>query len=336
MNIESNTLYRKYRPSDFSEILGQKEVVDVLKKSIENKNISHSYLFSGDRGTGKTSTARIFAKTIGSSVDDIYEMDGASNRGINEIREIRDSVDILPISSEHKVYIIDEVHMLTKDAFNALLKTLEEPPKHVIFILATTEKEKVLKTIISRCQTFDFKNPNKEILVDLVMDVVKKEKREIEQDAALEVSKRGNGSFRDTLSVLQKVLSVIDGKVNLEEVKNIFSDDFGELENKFLNFMSIKEKEKTFKIYFELKENNFDINIFTNNLIDKVRKSLLIKNSVYYREKEAKNENQDFEFLSNLDVNSLTLKKLLEVDELIKYSSNKTASFEIFLIDFFE
>ena len=132
-------LYRKYRPATFDDVIGQEQVVNVLKGSLEAGRISHAYLFTGSRGTGKTSIARILARAVGTTDVDLYEIDGASNRGIDEIREIRDAVRILPFESKYKVYIIDEVHMLTKDAFNALLKTLEEPPVHVIFILATTE-----------------------------------------------------------------------------------------------------------------------------------------------------------------------------------------------------
>ena len=168
----SEVLYLKYRPKKFDEIVGQENVVNFLKKSIEKNEIGHSYLFYGDRGTGKTSTARIFANELGISQDDIYEIDAASNRGIGEIRTLRDSVEIRPISSEYKIYIIDEVHMLTKEAFNALLKVLEEPPKYVIFILATTEKEAVLPTIISRCQLLEFQNPSIEVLKPLVFTLL--------------------------------------------------------------------------------------------------------------------------------------------------------------------
>ena len=265
-NNQSNTLYLKYRPQNFEEVLGQDEIINILKKSIENKNIAHAYLFSGDRGTGKTSTARIFAHELGVAPEDIYEMDAASNRGIGEIRELRDAVDILPFSSEYKVYIIDEVHMLTKDAFNALLKTLEEPPKHVIFILATTEKEKILSTIISRCQVFDFKNPNFEILKNLIISVSEKEGRKISDEGALFVAEKGKGSFRDTLSVLQKVLTATDGDLDLEKVKNIFAGGNAELENEFLKNLVKKEKEKTFEIFLKLQEDNFNLENFLNNI----------------------------------------------------------------------
>src|SRR3989344_4156987 len=150
-------LYRKYRPTKFEDVIGQTHIISVLENEIKADRVSHAYLFSGSRGTGKTSVARIFASTLGVNPEDIYEIDAASNRGIDDIRAIRESVHTLPYSSKYKIYIVDEVHMLTKEAFNALLKTLEEPPAHVIFILATTEPHKLLDTVISRCEHFTFK-----------------------------------------------------------------------------------------------------------------------------------------------------------------------------------
>ena len=167
-------LYRKYRPQSFKDVLGQENIVKVLEGSVALGNISHAYLFAGSRGTGKTSIARIFAKAIGCSDNDLYEIDAASNRGIDDIRELREAVNTLPFESTYKVYIIDEAHMLTKEAFNALLKTLEEPPKHAVFILATTEIDKLPETIVSRCQVFTFKKPSQKILKELVLNLAKK------------------------------------------------------------------------------------------------------------------------------------------------------------------
>ncbi len=202
------TLYRKYRPQNFKEVRGQDHIVSVLKNALKEERIAHAYLFSGGRGTGKTSIARIFARELEVADTDIYEIDAASNRGIDDIRELRDGVRALPFSSKYKVYIIDEVHMLTKEAFNALLKTLEEPPAHAIFILATTEKDKVPSTIISRCQCFEFKKPSLDVLRDLVEDIAQKEGYSLERGLADYLAVMGRESFRDTLGRLELVMGV--------------------------------------------------------------------------------------------------------------------------------
>ena len=208
------SLYRKYRPASFAEVVGQDQVVSVLKQSIADGRLAHAYLFCGSRGTGKTSIARIFAEAIGTTRNDLYEIDAASNTSVEDIRELNEAVNTIPFESKYKVYILDEVHMLSKSAFNAFLKTLEEPPKHVIFILATTEKEKLPETIVSRCQVFQFKKPTTEILKGVVENVAKKEGVKIEGAAAELIALLGDGSFRDTLGILQKVMSQVgEGRV---------------------------------------------------------------------------------------------------------------------------
>lgn len=171
----SQTLYRKYRSKDFSEIKGQDHITSVLSQGITKGSLAHAYLFAGTRGTGKTSVARILATMLGTTERDLYELDAASNRGIDDVRALREEVHTLPFESKYKVYIVDEAHMLTKDAFNALLKTLEEPPAHVIFVLATTELEKLPETIISRCEVHTFKSPLRHVLRDHMIDVAKHE-----------------------------------------------------------------------------------------------------------------------------------------------------------------
>ena len=161
--MSETALYRKYRPQTFKEVLGQDHIVKVLQSSIELDKIAHAYIFSGSRGTGKTSVARIFAKELGTSANDITEIDAASNTGVDDIRALNESVNTIPFESKYKIYILDEAHMLSKSAWNALLKTLEEPPKHVIFILATTEFEKIPETVVSRCQTFSFRKPAQKV-----------------------------------------------------------------------------------------------------------------------------------------------------------------------------
>ncbi len=218
MAIDAQVLYRKYRPHDWSAVVGQDHIVSVLKASIENKSFSHAYLFTGSRGTGKTSVARIFARALGVAAEDILEIDAASNRGIDDIRSLRESVRVLPFSSAFKIYIIDEVHMLTKESFNALLKTIEEPPSHVIFILATTELDRVPETIISRCQVFSFRKPNEKILTEMVLRVAEQESIKIDAESASLIAFLGDGSFRDTYSMLQKVFSAAVGRVITREL----------------------------------------------------------------------------------------------------------------------
>ena len=200
-------LYRKYRPQKFADVVGQTQAVTFLESSILQKKISHAYLFCGGRGTGKTSVARIFARDIGCNPEDIIEIDAASNRGIDEIRELRDAVRTSPFSSPYKVYIVDEAHMLTKEAANALLKTLEEPPSHVIFILATTDPEKLPTTIVSRCQKIVFQVPDVLTLAQRLMYVTEKEGKTLDEDAALLIARHGKGSYRDALGMLEQVLT---------------------------------------------------------------------------------------------------------------------------------
>lgn len=216
--MHDQVLYRKYRPQDWKEVEGQDHIVSVLSQSIEDKTFSHAYLFTGSRGTGKTSVARIFARALGTNNEDVIEIDAASNRGIDDIRSLRESVRVLPFSSDFKIYIIDEVHMLTKEAFNALLKTIEEPPAHVIFILATTELDKVPETIVSRCQVFSFRKPSEKTLVATISAIAEREKIELDADSASLVAFLGDGSFRDTLSILQKVFSAAKGRVVSREL----------------------------------------------------------------------------------------------------------------------
>ncbi len=225
--METN-LYRKYRPQNFSEVVGQQVVVQTLINSIKNESIAHAYLFSGVRGTGKTSIAKIFARAInclntdnplcgeceicqefaaGSESTDIFEIDAASNNGVEEIRKIIDNVKFLPIRNKYKVYIIDEVHMLSKGAFNALLKTLEEPPKHVIFILATTEPNKIPVTILSRVQRFEFTRIDETLMFDHLKNVLEKENVSYEDEAIKRIVSFAGGGLRDGLSLLTKVIS---------------------------------------------------------------------------------------------------------------------------------
>lgn len=273
-------LYRKYRPQTFKDVEGQDHIVKVLEGSIKSGNISHAYLFSGGRGTGKTSIARIFARALGCTPNDLYEIDAASNRGIDDIRELRESVGTLPFESPYKVYIIDEVHMLTKEAFNALLKTLEEPPAHALFMLATTETDKLPETVVSRCQTFSFKKPTQKVLKDLVVRVAKKEGYTLEGGTAELVALLGDGSFRDTLGMLQKVVSAsTDKKITLEEVEIVTGAPKGSLVHDFISSIHEGNKEKGLTAIQNAAAANIDIKVFLKLVLERIRFILLYKNA---------------------------------------------------------
>jgi DNA polymerase III subunit gamma/tau len=240
--MNHTTLYRKWRPRRFGGIVGQEPVVRTLRRAIETDRVSHAYLFSGPRGTGKTSTAKVLAMglncekgptpepdgtcescraIVGNSSMDVLEMDAASNRGIDEIRDLRDKVNLAPVAGRMKVYIIDEVHMLTAEAFNALLKMLEEPPEHVVFVLATTEKHKVLPTIISRCQSFDFRRPSIETLVGKLDEIADAENIEVEPEALTVIAREGRGSFRDAEGLLDQLSSFAEGRITASMVREL-------------------------------------------------------------------------------------------------------------------
>lgn len=223
------SLYRKYRPLKLAEVVGQEQVTAPLENALEQDKISHAYLFTGPRGTGKTSVARIFAHAINDfdyeledDYVDIIEIDGASNRGVDNIREIREKALIKPTLGKYKVYIIDEVHMLTKEAFNALLKTLEEPPEHVVFIMATTDAHKVPITITSRAQTFNFKLAEAEVIAGHLQKICEAEKIKIEPEAINIIVKRGGGSFRDSLSLLDQISTLSSDMITQKMVEQAF------------------------------------------------------------------------------------------------------------------
>ena len=260
-------LYRKYRPDGFDNLVGQKHVVDILKNSIKEKRIAHAYLFSGPRGTGKTSTARILAKSVNclnnkdgvacgecesclafNGNPDIIEIDAASNNGVEEIRELINNVKIMPTSLKYKVYIIDEVHMLSQSAFNALLLTLEEPPEHVLFILATTNLESVPITIVSRCQRFEFHRITENDIIERLKFVCDEEKIKYEDDGLKEIATLADGGLRDALSILDQLSKndeVITSKLVSEEIGSISNKKIDDL-IKYLDKNDIQGVEEVF------------------------------------------------------------------------------------------
>ena len=272
-------LYRKYRPQKFSEVLGQEHIVSALTTAVETKAPAHAYLFAGSRGTGKTSVARIFAREIGCAPEDLYEMDGASNRNIDDVRELREAVKTLPFNSPYKVYIIDEVHMFTKESANALLKTLEEPPKHVVFILATTDPDKLPDTIISRCQVFKFKKPAHAVLGKMVLAVAKKEGFALAPSAAELVALLGDGSFRDTQGVLQQVLAAAgdEKKIERDFVERITNAPSGVAVNELVSALAARDLAQGLLVVDRLAAGDTNFTLFSKLLLEKIRLVLLLR-----------------------------------------------------------
>ena len=292
-------LYRKYRPTNFDDLVGQNEISSIIKNAILSDRISHAYLFSGPRGTGKTSTAKIIAKMINcsnlseegipcdkcpsclnfNSNTDIVEIDAASNNGVDEIRELRDKVNLVPTYGKYKIYIIDEVHMLTTQAFNALLKTLEEPPKHVIFILATTEYYKIPVTVSSRCQKFQFLKFSNEDIVNRLVYIAEKENININKDALVEVARLSDGGLRDAINMLDQLSSYKNDNINVEDVYKLSGvisySDFADLVlsiyyNKVVDIVDFVES---------IDKNGKNLDRFNDDFISFLKDVLIYKNT---------------------------------------------------------
>ena len=270
--------YRKYRPKSFKEVLGQEHIVKALQGAIQEGRIFHAYLFAGPRGTGKTSLARIFAREIGTSEKDIYELDAASNTSVEDIRELTEGARTLPFESEKKVYIIDEVHMLSKSAFNAFLKTLEEPPQHVVFILATTELEKLPDTVVSRCQFFTFKKPTNEVLKKAIERVAKGEGFEIDKSGADLIAMLGDGSFRDTIGIFEQVSNTTKGgKIKVEDVEAITGSPRGEIIHQLIRAILDNHLKNSIILLRKVADSNVDMKVFLKMILRDMRLIMLLK-----------------------------------------------------------
>ena len=275
----------KYRPQRFEDVIGQEHITITLKNAIEKNRLGHAYIFSGPRGTGKTTTARLLAKMVncrdpkdgnpcnecvscreiteGRSLD-VLEIDGASNRGIDSIRDLREQVKYPPTVGKYKVYIIDEFHQITKDAFNALLKTLEEPPKHILFIFATTELHKVLPTILSRCQRFEFKRIPLVQVMDLLRNIAKQEGIAIDDDSLLLIAKKGDGSIRDSESILEQVIAFSNEDISYESILNILGVIREEVYFSMFNALENAQADKALEIIDEMLMHGYDLTEFVS------------------------------------------------------------------------
>jgi DNA polymerase-3 subunit gamma/tau len=292
-------LYRKYRPRIFEEVLGQDHVIGVLRNAVKLNRISHAYLFSGPRGTGKTSVARILAKAVGCIDIDLLEIDAASSRGIDEIRALRDAVHLVPFQSPYKVYVIDEVHMLTREAFNALLKTLEEPPKHAIFILATTELAKVPETIISRCQHFVFRKIPESVIRPSILDIAKKEGFKMDDEAAGLIALFSDGSFRDAQSMLDQIFNLAGEKIITgAKVREFLAAPAKNLVENFIGAIFEKETEKGLAVIDEAVKQGIEMKLFLKFILRDARLILMLQMApAMEKEMESLFSRDEFQFL---------------------------------------
>jgi DNA polymerase-3 subunit gamma/tau len=289
---------RKWRPMKFEDVVGQKHVTVTLRNAIATNRLAHAYLFSGPRGVGKTTTARLLAKAVNclqpkdSNPDneceicreitegrsfDVLEIDGASNRGVDEIRNLRESVRYTPAKGKYKVYIIDEVHMLTKEAFNALLKTLEEPPSHILFIFATTEIHKLPATILSRCQRFDFRRIAIDEIIANLKAIAREEKLEIDDDALLLVAKKGDGSLRDSQSMFDQVVSLCGTTITHEQILQALNIVDQEIFFRCTDLIKTKNAKGGLELVEDINQRGYDIKEFLTGLNEHLRNILIAK-----------------------------------------------------------
>lgn len=351
-------LYRQYRPKTFDDVLGQKHITITLRNQIQKENIGHAYLFSGTRGTGKTSTAKIFSRAVNclnshegnpcneceickgildESIIDVIEMDAASNRGIDDIRELRDKVIYPPARAKYKVYIIDEVHMLTIQAFNALLKTLEEPPKHLIFILATTEPEKLPQTILSRCQRFDFKRITTKDIIENMESICSNLNLEVDRKVLSLIARNSDGAMRDALSLLDQCVSFGKGKITYEDAIGILGIVNNGLIIDIIDNIICKNLENVLETIDEVIQNGKDIHQFIKDLIMHFRNLMIIKTSKNPLELIDIDEDLLAKYIEqskNLELNFIlkSLDTLTMADEKAKWSTQPRIILEMAVI----
>jgi len=335
------SLYRIHRPATFADVVGQEQVTKPLEEAAKSKKIGHAYLFAGTRGLGKTSVARIFANAIGCTENDVHEVDAASNSKVEEMRELTDGVYTLPFESPYKVYILDEVHMLSKSAWNAFLKTLEEPPSHAVFILATTELEKVPETVQSRCQVFEFKKPTRAVLAKMTSAVAKKEGYTLAPDAAELIAMLGDGSYRDALSVLQKVFAATEGKsLSREIVEAATGAPRREQVHTLIHALAQGERGKALEAIENAAKADVDMKLFLELVLEALRASLLIR---YAPELRASLQSElgadEFsaleKFAAGKGITHATMLAFLNAAERIRYAPIPALPLELAVLELF-
>jgi DNA polymerase-3 subunit gamma/tau len=358
-------LYRKYRPQSFGQVVGQEHIVQTLTNSIKNANISHAYLFCGPRGSGKTTLARLFAKAIncnnikgsepcnecsscieissGNAID-LIEIDAASHTGVDDVRQLIDGIKFAPVKSKYKIFIIDECHQLSKSAANALLKTLEEPPTHAIFILATTEAHKMIATIVSRCQRFDFKRLQISEIIKKLEFITKKEGVKFDESALSLIAINSRGSFRDAESLLDQSLSFIGSEKNkIVKAENI-EELLGIIEVnqicKFVDFLILRNSKDAILFLEKLFEEGLDLQEFAKTLVFYFRQQLLLKIDSNFL--NLQNSGLSEHELSSMQaqiskLSQKELQKMLEIfidaENKIKYSAISQLPLELAIID---
>jgi DNA polymerase-3 subunit gamma/tau len=337
------SLYRAYRPANFKEVVGQEQITNALAEQIAAKKVGHAYLFAGSRGLGKTSIARIFARELGCTERDLYEIDAASNNSVDDIRSLTENVYTLPYESPYKVYILDEAHMLSKGAWNAFLKTLEEPPAYVIFILATTELSKVPETVQSRCQVYEFKKPTRAILAKVATDIAKKEDFTLESGVADLVGLLGDGSYRDTLSMLEKILAGSEnekGTITLEHAERATGAPKHSLVHSLAAALSEGNTEAALSVIRKTADESIDMSLYLSLVLELVRTILLVRYAPELRKEiaeelgpDAFSEIQKLAEQKDSKLTHQTLKALLDATERIRFSPIPSLPLELAVLE---